>query len=157
KERLMKILARCNVSACLLVVACVCVSAQESVAPPTQPEDKTPTSYDMKAQAALDLQQMQQKFVTLAQAIPQEKFSWRADPQSRSVAEMFLHVAAAGFGFPKMLDVAAPAGFDGKGFDKSTTDKAKIIEWLNKSFTHSISATNGITNADYAKLLPKLG
>ncbi len=56
-----------------------------------------------------------------------------------------------------MLDVAAPAGFYGKGFDKSTTDKAKIVEWLNKSFAHSIAAANGITNADYAKLVPKLG
>src|SRR5204862_173809 len=77
--------------------------------------------------------------------------------ESRSIAEMLLHTAGAGFGFPKMLDVAAPAGFDGKGFDKTTTDKAKIIEWLNKSFAHSISAANGMAHADYAKLVPKLG
>ena len=154
----MKTLARLAVCACLLVAAGGGLSAQEAAAPPAgQPEDKTPTSYDMKAQAALDLQQMQQKFTSLAQAIPQEKYSWRPDPESRSIAEMFLHAAGAGFGFPKMADIAAPAGFDGKGFDKTTTDKTKIIEWLNKSFTHSIAAANSITNADYAKLVPKLG
>ena len=153
----MKTLAHWAVCACLLVGASGRISAQESAAPAGQPEDKTATSYDMKAQAALDLQKIQQKFTSLAQAIPQEKYNWRPDPQSRSIAELFLHTAGAGFGFPKMLDVAAPAGFDGKGFDKSTTDKTKIIEWLNKSFTHSIAAANGITNADYAKLVPKLG
>jgi len=142
---------------CLLAATSSSVFAQGPAASPAQPEDKTPTSYDMKAQAALDLQQMQQKFVSLAQAIPQEKYSWRPDPESRSIAEMFLHTAGAGFGFPKMIDVAAPADFQGKGFDKTTTDKAKIIEWLNKSFAHQIAAANGITNADYAKLVPKLG
>ena len=153
----MKTLARWMVFICLLVAASGRLSAQESAAPAGQPEDKTPTSYDMKAQAALDLQQLQQKFTSLAQAIPQEKYSWRPDAESRSIAEMFLHTAGAGFGFPKMLDVAAPAGFDGKGFDKTTTDKAKIIEWLNKSFAHSIAAANGMANADYARLVPKLG
>jgi len=153
----MKMLARWMVCVWLLVGASGRLSAQESAAPAGQPEDKTPTSYDMKAQAALDLQQLQQKFTSLAQAIPQEKYNWRPDAESRSIAEMFLHTAGAGFGFPKMLDVAAPSGFDGKGFDKTTTDKAKIIEWLNKSFAHSISAANGMANADYAKLVPKLG
>jgi DinB family protein len=153
----MKTLIRWAVCACLLVPPATRLSAQESAPPAAQSEDKTPTSYDMKAQAALDLQQLQQKFTSLAQAIPQEKFNWRPDPESRSIAEMFLHTAGAGFGFPKMIAVAAPEGFDGKGFDKTTTDKAKIIEWLNKSFAHQIAAANGITNADYAKLVPKLG
>src|SRR6267154_5719322 len=144
----MKTLARWMVCICLLGGASGRLSAQESAAPAGQSEDKTPTSYDMKAQAALDLQQLQLKFTSLAQAIPQEKYSWRPDAESRSIAEMLLHTAGAGFGFPKMLDVATPAGFDGKGFDKTTTDKAKIIEWLNKSFAHSISAANGMANAD---------
>ncbi|MBS1840243.1 MAG: DinB family protein [Acidobacteria bacterium] len=153
----MKALIRCALCTCLLAGSGGWLAAQESAGAAGQAEDKTPTSYDMKAQAALDLQQMQQKFVSLAQAIPQEKYNWRPDAESRSIAEMFLHTAGAGFGFPKMLDVAAPADFTGKGFDKTTTDKAKIVEWLNKSFAHQIAAANGITNADYAKLVPKLG
>ncbi len=153
----MKALVRWVVCACLLMVASCGISAQGPAASTTQPEDKTPTSYDMKAQTVLDLQQMQQKFVSLAQAIPQEKYNWRPDPESRSIAEMFLHTAGAGFGFPKMLDVTPPADFTGKGFDKTTTDKVKIIEWLNKSFAHQIAAANGLTNADYAALVPKLG
>ena len=155
----MKTLIRWTVCSCLLMGSAGTLFAQDSAsaAPAGSPEDKTPTSYDMKAQAALDLQQLQQKFTSLAQAIPQEKYNWRPDPESRSIAEMFLHTAGAGFGFPKMLDVAAPADFPGKGFDKTTTDKAKIIDWLNKSFKHQIAAANGITNADYAKLVPKLG
>jgi uncharacterized damage-inducible protein DinB len=128
-----------------------------AVAPPTQAADKTAPSYDLKGQAALDLGDLQKKFTSLAEAIPAEKYSWRPEPGVRSVNELLLHVAASGFGFPGAMGVAPPAGFDAKGFEKSTTDKAKVIEWLNKSFTFAIAAVNGMSNADFAKLLPKLG
>jgi uncharacterized damage-inducible protein DinB len=125
--------------------------------PAAQAADKTAPSYDLKAQAALDLADMQKKFTSLAEAIPAEKYSWRPEAGVRSINELFLHVAATGFGFPTMMGAAPASGFDGKGFEKSTTDKAKIIEWLNKSFTYSIAAVNGMSNADFAKALPKLG
>jgi hypothetical protein len=50
-----------------------------------------------------------------------------------------------------------PAGFDGKTFEKSTTDRAQIVAELNKSWEFTKRAINGMTNADFAKLLPKLG
>jgi len=138
------------------------IAVQNAAAKPSQqaaapPEDKTAPSYDMKAQAILDMQTMQQKFTTLAEAIPAEKYSYRVAPGVRSINELFLHVAAAGFNFPTLMGAAPFPGFDGKGFEKSTTDKAKIIDWLNKSFTYAIAATQSMSNADFAKLLPKLG
>jgi uncharacterized damage-inducible protein DinB len=128
-----------------------------ATAPAAQTADKTAPSYDLKAQAALDLSDLQKKFTSLAEAIPADKYSWRPEAGVRSINELFLHVAAAGFGFPTMMGAAAAPGFDGKDFEKSTTDKAKIIDWLNKSFTYSIAAVNGMSNADFAKALPKLG
>src|SRR5215469_5655976 len=53
----------------------------------------TPPSYDMKGQSLLDLETVQKKFVELANAIPQDKFNWRPTSDSRSFAEVFLHVA----------------------------------------------------------------
>jgi hypothetical protein len=50
-----------------------------------------------------------------------------------------------------------PAGFDDKTFEKSTTDRAQIVEELNKSWDFTQKAINGMSNADFAKLLPKLG
>lgn len=125
--------------------------------PAAQAADKTAPSYDLKGQAALDLADLQKKFTSLAEAIPAEKYSWRPEAGVRSINELFLHVAAAGFGFPTMMGAAPVPGFDGKGFEKSTTDKAKIIDWLNKSFTYSIAAVNSMSNADFARALPKLG
>src|SRR5690348_7157641 len=70
--------------------------------PPSADSDNTAPSYDMKAQAILDLQQMQQKFASLAKAIPQEKYTWRPGEGARTFAELFLHVSAAGFNFPTL-------------------------------------------------------
>jgi uncharacterized damage-inducible protein DinB len=120
-------------------------------------EDKTKPSYDLKAQAALDLQDLQKKFTSLAEAIPQDKYSWRPADGVRSVSELFLHVSAAGFNYPTIKGTPPEPSFVAKGFEKSTTDKAKVIEWLNKSFAYCIASVEGMSNAEFANLLPKLG
>ena len=122
-----------------------------------QSTDKTPPSYDMKPQAILDLQDMQKKFTSLAEAMPSDKMTWRPGDGVRSVAEIFMHTAGANYGIPSMMGVKPPEGFNGKAFEKTTTDKAKIVRELNKSFDAAIAAVQGMTNADFAKADKKLG
>src|SRR5260370_35298393 len=87
---------RMLVCACLVTGLASAALAQETAPPPVQSADKTPPSYDLKAQAALDLQQLQEKFTKLAEAIPQEKYFWRPAEAVRSTIELVLHVAGAG-------------------------------------------------------------
>jgi uncharacterized damage-inducible protein DinB len=119
--------------------------------------DHTAPSYDMKAQSMADLQGVQKKFVDLANAIPADKITWRPSADSRSFAEVFLHVAGERYGILGLMGVAPPAGFDGKTFEKSTTDRAQIVAELNKSWEFAQNAISGMSNAEFAKLLPKLG
>jgi uncharacterized damage-inducible protein DinB len=119
--------------------------------------DTTAPSYDMKAQSLLDLDNVQKKLVQLANAVPADKLNWRPSPDTRSFAEVFLHVAGERYGFMSLLGVDKPAGFDGKTYEKSTTDKAQIVAELNKSWDVTQKTINDMTNADFAKLLPKLG
>jgi len=119
--------------------------------------DTSAPSYDMKAQALLDLQTVNKKCVDLAQAVPADKLTWRPSPEARSFAEVFLHVAGERYGILSMMGANPPAGFKAKDFEKSTTDKDRIVEDLNQSWDFANKAINGMTNADFAKLLPKLG
>jgi len=119
--------------------------------------DRTAPSYDMKAQSLADLQVVQKKFVDLANAIPADKFTWRPSADSRSFAEVYLHVAGERYGILGLGGATSPAGFDRKTFEKSTTDRARIVDELNKSWEFTQKTINGMTNADFAKLLPKLG
>jgi uncharacterized damage-inducible protein DinB len=121
-------------------------------------EDKTPPSYDMKPQALIDLQDMHKKMVGLATAIPTEKYTWRPEPGVRSISELFLHVSGANYGYPPLISGNSPApGFKAEGFETSTTDKAKIIEQLNQSFSYAEAAIKSMSNADFAKPEKKLG
>ena len=119
--------------------------------------DHTAPSYDMKAQSLFDLAAVQKKFAELANALPADKLTWRPSPDSRSFAEVFLHVAGERYQILALGGATPPAGFDPKTFEKSTTDRAQIVEELNKSWDFAQKTINGMTNADFAKQLPKLG
>jgi uncharacterized damage-inducible protein DinB len=155
------LILRAALSAMLICCVGGVVSGQEAAGggqmAAGQAADKTAPSYDMKAQAALDLGQLQKKFVSLAEAMPAEKFTWRPAEGVRSISELYLHVAASNYGILTMMGAAVPSGVDNKGMEKSTTDKAKIVAELNKSFANAISVVNGMTNAEFAKAQPKLG
>jgi uncharacterized damage-inducible protein DinB len=145
-------------SALLLVIVGLSVGA--FAAAPDQNSaaaDHTVPSYDMKAQSLVDLERVQQKFVDLAKVLPADKLTWRPTPDSRSFAELFLHVAGERYGILGLMGATAPADFNGKTFEKSTTDRAQIVAELNKSWEFAQKAINGMSNADFAKLLPKLG
>lgn len=119
--------------------------------------DHTAPSYDMKAQSLVDLERVQKKFVDLANALPADKMTWRPSTDSRSFAELFLHVAGERYAILKLMGAAAPEGFDARAFEKTTTDKARIVDELNKSWEFSKKTIDGMTNADFAKSIPKLG
>lgn len=119
--------------------------------------DHTTPSYDMKAQALVDLDVVQKKFVGLANAFPADKFTWRPSADSRSFAEVLLHVAGERYTILSLMGATPPSSFDRKTYEKQTTDKDKIIAELNSSWDFAQKAINGMSNADFAKLLPKLG
>jgi len=119
--------------------------------------DKTPPSYDMKPQSLLDLEQVQKKLVALADALPDGKMTWRPSADSRSFAEVFLHSAGERYFILGLGGATPPASYNGKTFEKSTTDKAKIIAELNSSWDFTKKTIGDMTNADFAKPVPKLG
>jgi len=139
--------------ACILNASVVATHAQT----PDNPTDSTAPSYDMKAQAILDLQAVNKKCVDLATAIPSDKLTWRPSPDTRSFAEVFLHVAGERYAILSMMGANPPAGFKAREFEKSTTEKDRIVEDLNQSWDFASKTINGMSNADFAKLLPKLG
>jgi uncharacterized damage-inducible protein DinB len=75
----------------------------------------------------------------------------------RSFAEVFLHVSAANYNLYKLVGTPPPAGFDVKGFEKSTTDKAKVIATLKDSFAHAKKAITSMPDADLDKSLEWFG
>jgi len=119
--------------------------------------DSTSPTYDLKAQALLDLENVQKKFVDLANAVPADKFGWKPSVDTRSFAEVLMHVAGERYQILGLMGAKGPADFDGKTFEKSKADKAQVIAELDKTWEFTKQTIGGMSNADFAKLLPKLG
>lgn len=93
------------------------------------------------------------KMLRLAEAIPAEKYTWRPGEGVRSVSEVFLHVAAGDYSISRRLGANPPEGLDLRGLEKSTTEKAKIIETLKQAVEHTRAAFNKVGDADLDKTM----
>jgi hypothetical protein len=95
---------------------------------------------ELKASILGDLETLRGKFVGLAEAFPQDKYTWRPMDGVRSVAEVLMLAAFEGYAF-------IPNSFGGKPANLGTreeaaklrelTDKAQVIDHLNKGFAHA--------------------
>ena len=141
----------------LICLACILNAGTDALRAQAQPADSTAPSYDLKAQALLDLEGVNKKCVDLAEALPSDKLTWRPSADTRSFAEVFLHVAGERYGILSLMGATPPAGFKAGALEKSTTERGRIVEELNQSWDFANKTISGMSNADFAKLLPKLG
>jgi len=144
----------------LAVTAAVCavamaVSLGAGAARP-QNAPAAPTS-GVRAEFLSGLDYFEQRFTKLAGAVPQDKYTWRPGEGVRSISEVYLHVCAANFSLPRLIGTQPPAGVDLRGLEKSTTDKAKIIQTLKDSFAHARNAALALSDADVEKPVKLFG
>src|SRR3954453_11034436 len=93
----------------------------------------------VKASFLNDLDTLRTKFVGLAEAFPQDKYTWRPMDGVRSVSEVLMLAAFEGYAF-------IPNSFGGKAADlgsrdeaaklRTLSDKAQVIDHLKKGFAH---------------------
>lgn len=93
------------------------------------------------------------KLMELAEATPQAKYAWRPSKDARSAAEVYLHVISANFGIPTFIGIAPAANSpvtqeNFATFEKSTTDKAKIVAMLKDSFAYADQAIASVADSD---------
>ena len=72
------------------------------------------------------------QLLALAEATPEEKFSWRPAPGVRSTSEVYMHIAIANFGLLAFTGPKKPDDLK-EGMEKSVTAKADVINWLKRS------------------------
>jgi len=88
-----------------------------------------------------------QQLVALAEATPEEKFSWRPAPGVRSTSEVYMHIVMANF---YLLSVTGPKmpGDLKEDAEKSVTAKAEVISWLKRSLEAVKQAHRNETSKD---------
>jgi uncharacterized damage-inducible protein DinB len=88
-----------------------------------------------------------QQLVALAEATPEEKFSWRPAPGVRSTSEVYMHIAEANFYLLSVTGPKMPADMK-EGMEKSVTAKTDVINWLKRSLEAVKQAHLAVTLKD---------
>lgn len=95
-----------------------------------------------------DLAVMEEKFLGLAEAFPEEAYTWRPMDGVRSVSEVLILIAREGYGFaPTALGGTAAMSQEEMGELNAITDKAEVIDHLTKGFAHAKAELGAIDPA----------
>ena len=121
--------------------------AGESPSPPEAP--------GFRAEFLNQLDGVEKKLLDLAQATPEEKYTWRPGEGVRSVSEAYMHVAGANFFLTRMIGVEPPADV-GRDLEK-ITDKAQVLELLKQSLEHVRQAVLKTPDAEMDKPVKMFG
>ena len=100
---------------------------------------------------------LEKETVALAEAAPQEKYTWRPGEGVRSVGEVFTHMAGGNYSYARMTGATIPADINPRDFDKSATDKAKTVDILKKSFAFLRQTAQNLSDADLNKKVKVYG
>lgn len=91
-----------------------------------------------------DIEQVEQKLMSLARAFPADKWDWRPGEGVRSVGEVYLHVAADNWFIPAAMGMAAPeaTGITAgnyetvQAYESRKLSQDAILAEFEHSFTH---------------------
>jgi hypothetical protein len=115
---------------------------------------------DLMGDVHRDLNDVQKKFIDLANAIPESAYGWQPKG-ARTVGEVLLHVAGENYYLPVLMGAPAPAAsgitaeYSSTGtFEKRKLTKAQVVADLTASFQHLHRALG--TTATNANLGDKL-
>lgn len=121
-----------RIAACLLLLATLPLAAASA------PAKNAPAAPGFRAEFIVNLDDVQRKILSLAEATPAEKFAWRPAGDIRSISEVYMHIAGGNYFLATFLGVDAPK--TNGDAEKNVTKKAEVIAELKRSFDHLRSA-----------------
>ena len=115
-------------------------------------QDLTPESAAaVKAAFLADIEVMRGKFLGLADAFPEDTYTWRPMEGVRSVSEVLMLIAGEGYAFaPMALGAETAMTFQEMQALAEITDKAQVIDHLTKGFDHTREALEAVDPATLA-------
>lgn len=122
----------------LLLLLPAVASAQNT----TRPAPK-PTGF--RAEFFANLDDIEDKYLSLAEETPAAKYSWRPGKDIRSISEVYMHIAGSNYFLASYLGTPAPAIPD---LEKSVTRKEEVIAELRRSFDHLRTAAAKTTDLE---------
>jgi uncharacterized damage-inducible protein DinB len=116
-----------------LIATLVALIAVGSFAVAAPADDAAPNSF--KTETMKWYKDAEEKLIELAEATPENKYSYRPSKDVRSTGEVFMHVASGNYGLGSAaFGFTPPEGYNLNTYEKSLTKKADIVNALKASF-----------------------
>ena len=93
-----------------LAVVCIALSAGSLSATAAADKKKAAVKSDLTSDLVANLTRTGKQLVSLAEATPAEKFSWRPNDAVRRISEVYMHVVGPNMLLPSLLGAAPPKG-----------------------------------------------
>ena len=140
-----------------MIVGALLILPAACAAPDAAMSDEGMAEPGMQAwqdEAVADLEQMRDKFLSLAEAFPEDTWDWQPMEGVRSVKDVMVLMVVEGNVFPSMWGATPPAGA-ASGFGDETArvaamDKAGVIREMQSSLNYMVEAVRGMTPEDRA-------
>lgn len=113
-----------------------------------------------RAEFLSQLSQAEEKVVNLADAMPQDKYSWRPGDGVRSVSEVYIHIANANYLIPTFFGGKAPDGLgwrEAGEMEKEITKKKDVAMKLKSSFASVKEVVQNMKDSDLDKEVEMFG
>ncbi len=135
-----------KVQLCTLLLAVAALPALAKTPAQNTPQPAARPAVGFGAEFQVQLADVEEKIVSLAEATPADKFAWRPAGDIRSISEVYMHIAGGNYFLSTFLGAAAPphAG----DIEKNITRKADVIAELRRSFDHLRNAVNRVPDLD---------
>lgn len=117
----------------------------------------------IRADLIADLDQTEEKWVALADAMSADLYAWRPMEGVRSVGEVFMHIAGANVFFAKFVgytptdDLPEALKNFAPGVERSPSDMAQTKALLHASFETARAAIRSIPDADLEQTMEFFG
>lgn len=108
----------------------------------------------VRAELLHDLDDMKKKILSLAMAMPADKYAWRPGRGVRSVSEVYMHIA--GGNYTLVSFVGEHPMLDTRSFER-ITEKPRVVEELRRSFDYLRDAIINTSDADLDKPIRMFG
>jgi hypothetical protein len=128
---------RVHLALAVSLASFVCAASAPARAQEATPKDAAAV---IKTGFVADLDELEKKFVALAEAFPQDKYTWRPMDGVRSVSEVLMLAAFEGYAFIPTSFGAKPADLGSReemAKLRTLSDKPQVIDHLKKGFAHA--------------------
>ena len=138
-----------------IALAPAVVSAQDAATHAAH-HPQMPAATGLRAELVKDVEQLEKKYIALAETLTPEQYAYRPAAGVRSSSEVLMHVAGANFMLMGIVGVKADSAAQA-GASERITGRAEVLNALRHSFAHVKHALQATPDSDLDRPIKLFG